>query len=606
VGPETRMIKLSDYVVQFLVERGVRDIFLASGGGIMHLLDSVGHNPEMSYYCNYHEQACAVAAEAYAQVREGVGACLVTVGPGAANALSGVVAAWVDSIPVIVLSGQVRRDLMADFTKVRQLGPQEGDAIGMARPITKYAASVREPDSVRYHLERAWIEATTERPGPVWLEFPLDVQGAQIQADSLAPYAPALPPNAVDHAWLSAQVAEVLNDLRHAKRPVIICGNGIRLSRSQVLLRKLLQQLRVPVLLPITAKDVLEEDHSMQMGVFGTAGQRRANFALQNSDLVLSLASGLNCQKIGFNFAGFAPKAKKIVVDIDEGQLYHQVLKPDIPIQCDVRLFLEEMLRQIGSSRHEAPARWLAVCHRWKERYPVIVAEFLEDKAHVNSYVFMDKLSDAMTSSDVLVTGNALDCASFYQAFRVKRGQRAMNSGWGSMGWDLPTAIGACIGAGRARTICVTGDGSIQWNVQELLTIKRYRLPIKIFVFNNCGYQSIRATQNNFFEGRFVGADYNSGVDNPHFERLAGAYDLEYAHIETNCQLESQISNVLSADGPVLCELKISPVQGVSPKASAFRRPDGSFESRPLEDMAPFLPREEVWGNMHQFDDDDS
>jgi acetolactate synthase-1/2/3 large subunit len=595
-------MKLSDYVIQFFVDRGIGDAFLASGGGIMHLLDSIGRNPGMNYYCNYHEQASAVSAEAYARVRQSVGLCVATVGPGAANALAGIMGAWVDSIPVFVLSGQVRRDLMADFGKLRQLGPQEGDAIAMARPVTKYAATVREPESVRYHLERAWHEATTGRPGPVWLEFPLDVQGANIDETRLDGFvAPALPEYA-DPAWLKARATEVLQELRSAQRPVIIAGNGIRLSRSQPLFRDLVDRLQIPVLLPITAKDVLEEDHPMQMGVFGTAGQRRANFALQNSDLLLSLASGLNCQKTGFNFAGFAPKARKIIVDIDTGQLQDQVIKPDVPIQCDVRRLLEEMLRQIGSTTTRAPEKWLAACEGWKQRYPAIGPECYEENGYVNSYALIDKLSNMATAKDVVVTGNGLDCASFYQGFRVKRGQRAFDSGWGSMGWDLPMAVGACVGSGGARTICVTGDGSMQWNIQELLTLKRYRLPVKIFVLNNGGYQSIRATQRNFFEARFVGADFDSGVDNPDFQKLAEAYHLGYHYIRNHEDLEQRICAALSTDGPVLCEVNVSPAQGISPKASSFRRPDGTFESRPLEDMSPFLPREEVWDNMHQFD----
>ena len=595
------MVKLSDYVVQFFASRGITDIFLASGGGIMHLLDSVGRNTAVNYYCNYHEQACAVSAEAYARARESVGVCLATVGPGAANALSGIVGAWVDSIPVFVLSGQVRKDLIADFSKVRQFGPQESNAIGMAKPVTKYAATVREPNRVRYELERAWHEATTGRPGPVWLEFPLDVQGASIDETTLEPFIPTQP--ADDREWVTAKAAQVLQLIRAAKRPVIFCGNGIRLSRSQPLLRELLDLLQVPVLLPITAKDVLEEEHPMQMGVLGTAGQRRANFTVQNSDLMLSLGTGLNCQKVGFNVAGFAPKAKKVVVEIDEGQLYDQIIKPDVPIRCDVHVFLREMIDQLQGKPYVAPQRWLDACRRWKERYPLITEDFLRDEEHVNSYVFMDRLSDVLSPADVLVTGNGLDCASFYQVFKVKRGQRAMDSGWGSMGWDLPMAIGACV-ATRARTICVAGDGSLQWNIQELLTIKRYRLPIKIFVFNNNGYQSIRTTQNNFFEGRFVGADYGSGVDNPDYAILAAAYGLGYSRIGNHAELDRGIEEALASDGPSICEVNISPTQGISPKASAFRRADGTFESRPLEDMAPFLPREEVWDNMHQFDEE--
>jgi len=281
------------------------------------------------------------------------------------------------------------------------------------------------------------------------------------------------------------------------------------------------------------------------------------------------------------------------------------VVRPDVAVQADVGQFLEECLRQLSKEALAPSARWIQACSDWKEQYPVIVDEYYHDSSHVNSYAFMDVLADLAAATDVLVAGNGLDTVSYYQAFRIKRGQRAMTSGWGSMGWDLPLSIGACIGAGRARTICITGDGSIQWNIQELLTIRNYNLPIKIFVFNNRGYSSIRATQNNFFEGRYVGADATSGVSNPDFAALAAAYGLRYQYIPSNSGLKTGIAGTLEGDGPVLCEVNISPEQSVSPKASAFRKEDGTLESRPLEDMAPFLPREEVWKNMHLFDDED-
>lgn len=596
------MIKLSDYVIQFLVDRGIGDIFLVSGGGIMHLLDSVGRNPGINYYCNYHEQACAVSAEAYARMN-GIGACLVTVGPGAANALSGIVASWTDSVPMIVLSGQVRQDLIADYTKLRQFGPQETNVISMARPVTKYAVTLRDPKRVRYELERAFHEMLSGRPGPVWLEFPLDVQGSQIDETNLAGFEPPAEVPGVRSAELPSRVEQVLEAVRHAKRPIFSFGNGILRAAARDLVYGLLERFQVPVVLPITAKDLLAEDHPMQMGTFGPAGQRRGNFALQNSDCLVSFATGLCCAKSGFNFQGFAPQARKILIDIDEGQLYHQAIKPDLAVQCDVGEFLKEALRQCGDAQFRAPKRWLDACALWKERYPTITPDRLMDPEHVNSYYFMDRLAESLTANDVLVTGIALDCASYFHSFRVKRGQRTLVSEWGSMGSDLPLSIGACIARGKPLTVCATGDGCIQWNIQELLTIKRYRLPVKIFVFNNQGFTAIRSTQTSFFEGRFVGADWNSGVDNPDYRHLAAAYGFGYDRIENNAGVESGIRRVLETAGPMLCELSISTDQGISPKASAFRREDGTFESRPLEDMSPFLPREEVWRNMHMFDE---
>lgn len=596
-------MKLSDYVVNFLIQNDIREIFLVSGGGIMHLVDSVGKNESMKYYCNYHEQACAHSAEVYSRVTGKIGACLVTTGPGGVNTLSGVASAWVDSIPVLILSGQVRRDLIADYQQIRQKGPQEGNVVEMAKPVTKYAITLMDPHKVRYELEKALYLARSGRPGPVWLDFPLDVQGAEIDETTLESFTPPAPPNAPSH--LEEQVRQFIQVAQQARRPLFLLGNGIHIAQAEALATRMLEKMPFPVVLPNCAKDLVPEAHPRYMGVFGTAGQRRANFAVQNADCVFFLASGINVTKAGFNYKGFAPKAKKVILDIDEGQLYHQAIQPDLAIQADVNAFLRELLRQIEADHIQfAPsAKWLDACARWKERYPIILEDFYKDKDHVNTYVFMDKLSDLLSAEDVVLAGNGIEEVSYWQAFKVKPNQRTMISGnWGPMGWDLPAAVGASIGSKR-RTICLSGDGSSQWNVQELLTIKHYKLPVKLFIFNNQGYTNIRVTQSNFF-GRIVGADPSSGVSNPDFAHLAAAYGFHYSQIRNNDEIEAGIQEVLQTEGPTLCELNIAIEQGVTPKASAFRREDGTLESRPLEDMAPFLPREEVWENMHLFDEE--
>jgi acetolactate synthase I/II/III large subunit len=598
----TSMIKLADYVIEFLVNRGIKDVFTVSGGGILHLLDAVGRHKAMNYYCNYHEQACAVCAEGYARATNGIGACLVTVGPGAVNALAGIVGAWYDSVAMLVMSGQVRRDLMADFTKVRQFGPQEGNVLAMAQPVTKYAKCIIDPKTIRYELECALHHATSGRPGPVWLEFPLDVQSAEIDETRLEGFDLTSTANVPD---LKADVRRAVEAVVASRRPLLVCGNGIHSSSSEALLRTLVDCLGVPVVLPYSAKDLLPETDPLYVGVFGTAGQRRANFAVQNCDCILSLASGFSLSKVGFNYKGFAPRALKIMVEIDGGQLHDQVIKPDVAIQCNVADFIQEFLIQIKSVKIRPSPKWLSACRQWKERYPIIVDSFHEDPKYVNSYVFIDTLSDLLRGEDVVVGGAGLDTVSYYQAFKVKPGQRTMTSNnWGSLGWDLPLSIGASVGMRHGRVVCVTGDGSLQWNVQELLTISHYNLPIKIFMFNNRGYASIRATQKALCEGRYVAADNESGVDNPDFVSLATAYGLQHARIENHQDLEAGIQEVLDMQGGVLCEVNISPEQGISPKASAFKRDDGTLESRPLEDMAPFLPREEIFENMHLFDDD--
>jgi acetolactate synthase-1/2/3 large subunit len=593
-------MRVSDYVVEFLVERGIRDVFMVSGGGIMYLTDAVGLNPKIRYYCNYHEQACVVAAEGYARLRNSVGACLVTTGPGAANAISALPGAFVDSIPLLVIAGNVKRELIADFDKLRQLGPQEANTVAMARPVTKYAKSVRDPRAIRHEMEFAYAQATSGRPGPVFVEIPVDVQGALIDPQKLSGY--TAPEKSGDK--LAERVAHVLALVRRAKRPILVCGNGVHRAGAGELLRSLLDRLRIPIALPLTAKDLIDEDHPLNIGVFGTAGQRRANFAIQNSDCLLAIGAGLNVQKIGFDAKGFAPKAYKIVADIDEAQLKHQILLPDLALQADAGDLLGEMLAQVEAAPFSASSRWLDACANWKKRYPLVVSEYFDDPEHVNSYVFYDRLSDALGPDDVVVTGDALDVVSLFQTFRVKRGQRALISGWGAMGWCLPMTVGACVGHGGQRVICVTGDGSFQFNSQELLTISQNRLPVKIFIFNNRGYSNIRGTQDSFFERRYVGADEGSGVGNPDYCNLASAFGLSYSYIGANPDLEYEIRRLLEQPGPVLCEVNISPEQRISPKASAFRRPDGTFESRPLEDMAPFLSKEEVWENMHLFDDE--
>jgi len=597
------MIKLSDYVVQFFVDKGIRDIFLAAGGGIMHLLDSVGRSPDMNYYCNYHEQACAVCAEGYARITARPGLCMGTTGPGAINALSGMTGAWIDSIPLILLAGQVRTDIMADYDKVRQVGPQEGNVVAMAKPVTKYSVTVKDPRKVRYELECAYHMATRGRPGPVLLEFPLDVQAAMIDEADLEPYA-SLPASDMGQETLASDVAAVIEVVRSARRPLFVAGNGIHYSRSRELLYDLLQRTGIPIVLPLTAKDLVHETHPLLMGVLGPIGQRRANFAVQNCDCLISLAAGLNLHKIGFDVSGFAPKARKLVVDVDDGQLHYQSLKPEIAVRADIHKFLAEFLQQTKGIDLRPAARWLDACARWKQHYPIMTPDYYQDPHHVNTYVMMDVLANILSAEDILVTGIGTEVASFFQAFQVKQGQRAFNSGWGPMGWDLPLAVGACIGSGRRRTICVTGDGGVQWNIQELLTIRNHNLPVKLFICNNHGYACIRSTQTNFFQGRFVGSDASSGIANPDFCKLAAAYEIPYAKISTNAELAAGISRAMAGDGPVICEMDIATSQGISPRVSSVRREDGKFESRPLQDMAPFLPREEVWENMHLFDGD--
>lgn len=571
----------------------------------MHLLDSVGSQAELNYFCCRHEQACVVAAEGYARVSGRPGVALVTTGPGAVNALSGVVGAWYDSIPLIVISGQVRLDLIADFGKLRQKGPQEGDIRAMARPVTKYMTTITRPESIRYELERAFYLAQSGRPGPVWIEIPVDVQALQVDEDNLVGFEPSSDDPLLRGADLRSAASAVADELRKAKRPLIVAGAGIHLAHAEGRLAELMNVLQVPVVAPDAGKDLVAEDHPLNVGVFGPAAQRRANFAVQSCDLLITLAAGLSAKKVGFGYRVFAPRARKIIVDIDLDQLNNQVIGADTQVLGDVGHFLDALIAEARLNPIPPRPRWLEACSSWKERYPTISDEHLIETGYINSYVFMGALSELMDGPDLLVTGNGLESVSFVQSFRVKEGQRAFtNFNWGSMGWDLPLAIGACLGSGGRRTVCVAGDGTVQMNLQELMTIRHYDLPMAVFVFNNGGYSTIRATQRGLLDGRITASDPATGVDDPDFEALARAFRLPYHRLAHGDDLASGISAVLAEPGPVLCEVMIGPNQEITPKASAFRRPDGSLESRPLEDMYPFLPREEVHENMHFFDDE--
>ena len=596
------MIRLSDYVTQFIVNQGIKDVFLVSGGGIMHLTDSVGHQSGLRYICNYHEQACAIAAEGYARMKNHIGVCIVTTGPGSTNALSGIAGAWVDSVPVVVISGQVRRDLIADYAKLRQFGPQEINIIDMARPVTKYAVTVMDPAMIRYELEAAFMHATSGRPGPVWVNIPLDVQGAMIDETNLRSFA-------LENVTLSEEchhpislVSQTIHLLQKAQRPILILGNGIRLAKAADLVPQFVETAQVPLLTTIGGMDLVGEDHPLFTGRFGPTGQRRANFALQNSDLVISLGASLSVASIGFNTRGFAPKAKRVMVNIDANELIKPSFTPDLTVQADVKWFMEEFLRQVENIQFSSSSKWIEACSYWKENYPTVTPNYFEDTQHVNSYVFAHVLSDMVSPDAVVLTGNSLDITSVYHSFKVKLGQRVFtNINYGAMGWDLPGAVGACVAHNNHRTILVTGDGSIQFNIQELETISHNRLNLKIFVFNNQGYESIRATQTNFFGGYLVGSDIQSGVNNPHFAKLAEAYGLQYAYIANNDEIRSILEAVLATEGPILCELNISYAQARSPKIMSVRNPDGTFESRPLEDQYPLLSREELAHNMNRF-----
>lgn len=593
------MVKLSDYIARFLADHGVRHLFMLTGGGAMHLNDSLGNEPRIKAICNHHEQACAMAAEGYARISGRLGVINVTSGPGGINAMNGVFGAWTDSIPMLVVSGQVKRELCITSYQIpglRQLGDQEADIISMVKGITKYAVSVTDPQSIRYHLERALHLATTGRPGPCWIDVPIDVQASQVDPETSRAYDPAEdnPPYAVDR--LSELSRDVLQRLQNAERPVILAGKGIRLAGALDGFETLIRRLGIPVATGWQAIDLLASDDPLYCGRPGDIGNRAGNFAVQNSDLLFVLGCRLSIRHTSHNWKAFARHAFKVQVDADAAELQKPVVQIDLPIHCDARLFLDELNRQVGRTPFDAlrHARWLAWCQERVRRYPVVLPRHRMLKGClINPYHFVEALFHQLTADDIVVCGDGTANVVGFQAAIIKKGQRVFcNTGDASMGYDLPAAVGAAVAREGGRVICLAGDGSIQLNIQELQTVAHHRLPVKIFVLNNDGYLSIRTSQANFFK-RFVGESPRSGVSFPDMVKLAQAYGLPACRIEGGT-FEQQLAEVLNAPGPALCDVMLDPEQAFEPKLSSRALPDGRMVSAPLEDMFPFLSREEL------------
>lgn len=569
------------------------------GGGAMHLVDSLGRCKDIAYICNLHEQACAIAAEAYARVNNSLGVALVTTGPGGTNAITGVAAAWLDSTPCLFISGQVKRDDLMGNSGVRQLGVQEIDIVSLIRPITKYAVTIMEPASVRYHLEKALYLAKTGRPGPVWIDIPLDVQATAIEPEMLDGFDLTEIDIQFDQFNLEKQVSDVVDLINQSERPVILAGNGIRLAGAEKEFLDLVNQLNIPVLTTWLGIDLLPESHPLFIGRPGSIAPRGANFTLQNSDCLLIIGSRLDMALTGYAHDKFARAAKKIMVDIDSAEIKKIKTTIDIPIYADAKVFICELLNRINKVRPKPASSWLPKCQEWKESYPVVLPEHRLHRGSVSTFFFSEILADELSGDDLIVPGSSGNCVEvFLLVFKVKTGQRVFhNRGLGAMGFGLPASIGACIASGRKRTICVEGDGGFQLNIQELETVARLKLPIKFFVINNGGYASIRAMQMNYFQQK-VGADSESGLTLPDITKVATAYGLSVMRIVDQNDLRNQIRNVLQLPGPVICEIMAIPDEIRVPRLSSKQRSDGMMISKPLEDLWPFLDRQEFLSNM--------
>ncbi|MFA6740660.1 MAG: thiamine pyrophosphate-binding protein [Arcobacteraceae bacterium] len=592
------MIKVSDFIAKFLAEHvdTGKTVFMVSGGGNMHLIDSLGKQEGLEFVCNHNEQACTYASEGYARASNKIGLAYVTTGPGGTNAITGVYSAWVDSIPTLTISGQVKfQTTIASQPDLplRQLGDQEVNIIDLVKPITKYAVMIDDKNSIKYHLQKAVLEAKNGRPGPVWLDIPLDIQGALVDENDLFEFEVKLENSFDNH------MDQVLELLRNSKRPVIIAGNGITLSGANDDFLSLIDKLNIPVIGTFARYDIVKNDHELFFGRFGTIGHRMANFAVQNSDLIIAIGARLNVRAISYNWEFFGREAKKIMVDIDQSELNKHTLNIDLKIQSDAKKFIQELTSKIDEIKKNQYTEWLDKCLTYKNQYPTIVPERKEIKDFVDSYNFFDVISNQTNDDSVYVFGNGTACVSSYQSLRLFKNQKVIvNSGCAAMGYDLPAAIGSYYANKSSQVICVTGEGSLQMNIQELQTIIHNNLPIKIFILNNGGYISIRNTQNGFFKGHKVGADDSSGVSFPDTIKIGQAYGFKTFKIENHLNLDSRLKEVLDFNGPVICEVMLSTEEKMQPKLSSEIKPDGKMISKPLEDMFPFVDREEFKRNM--------
>lgn len=592
--------KISNYIAEFLVENGITNVFTVTGGGAMHLNDALGHQNGLKCIYNHHEQACSIAAESYARINNKMAAVCVTTGPGGTNAITGVVGAYLDSIPMLVLSGQVRYDTTVRSTglNLRALGDQEFDICKAVDSMTKYCEMVTEPNKIKYCLQKAIYLAKNGRPGPCWLDIPLNVQGTYIETEDLEEFDKAEVEKELPEKVSKDTIALIIDKIKTAKRPVFYAGSAIRYSGAYEKFLSVIKKLNIPVVTTWNSIDVIEDENPLYVGRGGGMGDRAGNFAVQNSDLIFAVGTRLSIRQVGYNWKTWAREAYKIVVDIDKEELKKKTVNADMPVWADAKDILETLDNTITENVF-SDSKWIEQCQTWKKKYPVVLPRHYEDK-QANVYYFIKKLSDELKEDDITVVGNGSACVVGSQAYHIKRKSRfIINSAIASMGYDLPAAIGASIASDKKDIICITGDGSIQMNIQELQTIIHHRMPIRIFIINNEGYHSIRQTQTNMFNRNFVGIGLQSGdLSFPDMSKLAAAYGYDYISIKTNSEMDSKIQEVLKHEAPIICEVFVSKEQNFEPKSATRKLENGELISPPLEDLAPFLSREELKKNM--------
>lgn len=593
------MIRVADYIISFIYDKlKVNDIFMISGGGIMHLTDAIGCHGKIRYVCSHNEQATSMEADGYAKLRGDFGVALVTSGPGATNAISGVVGAWQDSSPIIVLSGQnkIKQTVYSTgLNNLRQFGVQEANVLPLVTPCTKFAVMIDDARKIRYYLEKAVFLAKRGRPGPVWLDIPLDIQGALIDPDGLQGFDLKKEGyvESFDTIEMEKNIKQVIQDIEGSKRPIIIAGQGVRIAKAVKSFNVLVEQLNIPVVTPRLGIDLMDSGHPLFVGRPGIKGDRAANFAVQNADYILAIGTRLSINLVGHEYEKFAREAKVVVVDIDETEHKKPTIKIDRFIKMDARFFIENMAGYVLEMKIKKENDWPKRCRRWKMNYPVVLEEYRKQKSPINTYYFTEVLSSLLTPEDIIVIDSGSSSYVVSQSIKIKYGQRYLASGGlGAMGYALPAAIGASVAAGKKMAICITGDGSLHMNIQELQTVVHEGLPLKLFIFNNHGYASIKTTQHNFFNDRFVGVDEKSGVSLPDPLKIAELYSIKGIRIRDVDKMESEIKKVLEYDGPVICAIECSADQLIIPTVYSIKKENGTMVSRPLEDMYPFLDRE--------------
>ena len=601
------MIKVSDFIFQHLVEKhGIKHCFFVSGGGAMHLNDSLGHTKGLTYICNHHEQASAIAAEGYYRTCGQLCVTNVTTGPGGTNAITGVLGQYLDSIPGIYISGQIKTSTYKHtypYLNLRQLGDQEADIVSVVTPITKYAKTVYNPLDIKYELDKAIAIALDGRPGPVWLDIPLDVQGATVDETKFKEFDPAEIIDPVKHSLVDEQIKQLIEKIKAAKSPVIYVGNGVRLAKREKEFITLAEKLNIPVVTAISGSDIIWHDHPLCFGKPGICGDRIGNIMVQNSDLLIVMGTRLSIRQVSYAYDLLAPKAYKVMVDIDLAEMQKPTLNIDMPIHVNLSEFIDKMLVALeGENNLPDCKEWIAWGREIESKIPTLFDDNPDEEGYTNSYKFADELFKQLHDGDVCVTGNGTAYTCTYQAMQVNKGVRVFaNQGCAAMGYDLPAAIGAVVsneakanGIKGGKTVLVTGDGSLQMNIQELQTLVSYKMPLKVFVLENEGYLAIKTTQKAFFGGKFTGSNPTSGVICPNLEKIAGAYGIPYTSCNENGKpLTDTIAKVLASDGPMICEIHMHPEQTLFPKSASFMdKKTGKMSSAPLEKMAPFMDDE--------------